>query len=198
MLLVGFAVLSGVSCSQYEYVSPTPGVLEFRLRVKNSRTDFMPFGENNRFRMTLRTLEVIRNDGARLSVYADLNAIRRSDDGDTFNCLDSLARDSVYVLGQVYAPPGTFSGIDITAEHESFVRVTGVLGLVSTIDVVVTQPPPPALNQLPRPGEGLNITVNEARKTVVNVMLDLDSTLIRRTEVFQGDLQFYVSSIQNY
>lgn len=158
----------------------------------------MPFGESNRFRITLRSLEAIRNDGARLAVYADLNAIRRSDDGDTFNCLDTLARDSVYILGQAYAPPGTFTGIDITAEHENFVRVTGVMGLVSTIDVVVSQPPPPALNQLPRPGETLSIKVNEARKTVVNVMLDLDSTLIRRTEVFRGDLQFYVSSIQNY
>ncbi len=157
----------------------------------------MPFGENNRFRITLRTLEVIRDDGARLSVYADLNAIRRSDDGDTYNCLDTLARDSVYVLGQAYAPPGTFTGIDITAQHENFVRVTGVLGLVSAIDVVVPQPPPPALKSLPRPGETLSIKINEARKTIVNVTLDLDSTLIRRTEVFQGNLQFYVSSIQN-
>ncbi len=200
LCLLAATALSAISCSQYDYVSPTPGILEIRLRTKNSRQDFIPFGTST-FIFNLKSLDAIRDNGARLDVLPDLNTIRRSNDGDNFNTLDTLARDSVLVLGKVYAPPGKYVGIDIVAEllHGfSVVQIAGVAGRFIPIPVIEPVPPPPALNQLPRSGQTLSFTVNEGKVTRVNVMIDLDQTLLRRTEYFEGDLQFYVSSIQNF
>lgn len=197
-------VASGLSCEQYEYTSPLPGILEIRLRAKNSRTDFMPFGAGSSFFINLKSLEAIRDDNSRLTVLPDLNAIRRDDDGDVFNTLDTLARDSVLLLGRTYAPPATYHGIDLTTTPETLpgfgmsVVVFDEFGIPRIFPVVQPLPVPSALKQLPRPGESLRFTVNEGRRTVVNVLIDLDSTLIRRVESFDCDLQFYVSSIQNY
>ncbi len=194
-------LMSGISCSQYEYASPTPGILEIRLRAKNSRQDFMPFGKST-FIFNLKSLDVIRQDGARLDVLPDLNTIRRSNEGDNFNTLDTLSRDSVLVLGKVYAPPGTYVGIDIVAQLLQGFSLVQIVSVVperpTVIPVIEPVPPPAALNQLPRPGQTLRFTVSEGKVTRVNVMIDLDETLIRRTEYFEGDLQFYVSSIQNF
>ncbi len=200
-VLIALLVLSVTSCNQYDYSSPNPGILEIRLKTKNSRTSFMPFSSANFFSFNLKSLDAIRSNGARLDVLPDLNAIRRSNDGDNFNTLDTLSRDSVLVLGKVYAPPGTYVGIDIVAQilgGNSFVQIAGVLGIPIIIPVIEPIPPPPALNQLPRPGQTLSFTVNESKLTRVTVMIDLDESLIRHTEFFEGDLQFYVSSIQNF
>ena len=198
--LIVVLIASGISCSQYEYDSPTPGVLEIRLRTKNNRADFLRFGGGNSFYINLKSLEGLRGQ-QRLTILPDLNSIQRSVDGDIFNTLDTLARDSAYVLGQAYAPPATYTSLDITAEvlqGAEFIQLISSYGFPTAVQVVAPTPTPPALNSLPRPGESLGITVNEGRRTVVNVMLDLDSTLVRRTEFFECDLQFYVSSIQNY
>jgi hypothetical protein len=199
-ILAAIALLS-FSCSQYDYNSPQPGILEIRLKTKNSRTDFMPFGLNSSFFFNLKSLEVFDNAGNRLPVLPDLNAIRRSVDGDFFNTLDTLARDSALIMGKVYAPPAQYNRIEIVAQLNtgggSEVVVPNIGSLVRRIQVVEPTPLPPALNTLPRASEGLSFQVNEGRTTVVNVMIDLDSTLIRQTETFLGDLQFYVSSIQN-
>ncbi len=161
----------------------------------------MAFGGGNLFVINMKTLEAIREGGQRLEILPDLNAIQRSEDGDFFNVLDTLARDSLYLLGQAYAPPATYKGLDIVAsvmQGAEFVRIVGLLGIQTEVPVVAPTPTPSALNSIPRPGESLSIMVHEGRRTVVNVMLDLDSTLVRRTEFFECDLQFYVSSIQNY
>lgn len=198
MLLMLSVVLLFVSCSQYDYTSPLPGILEFRLKTKNSRTSLMPFGQSS-FVFNLKSLEAVRAGGARLDVLPDLNAIRRPTNGDSYNALDTLARDSAIILGRAYAPPGEYVGINLVATIENnIVIVPRASGIPSFIQVA---PPPyivPALKQLPRPGESLSIKVAENRLTRVNVMLDLDSTLIRRAEYFEGALQFYISSIQNF
>ncbi len=197
-VLILVLVVSGISCSQYEYASPSPGILEIRLKTKNSRTDLMPFGLSGLV-INLKDLKTITSSSAKLDVLPDINAIRRSSDGDFFNALDTLARDSAIVLGKVYSPPATYTGIDIVAQFAgNTVFIAGVAGTFIAIPIDFSTPPPPALNQLPREGQSLSFTVNEGRLTRVNVMLDLDSTLIRRTETFRGDLQFYISSIQNF
>jgi hypothetical protein len=158
----------------------------------------MPFGRSFQG-CILKDLKAVSSSNTQLDVLPDLFAIRRSSDGDLFNSLDTLARDSAMVLGKVYAPPVTYTGLDIVAIFaDDTVYTTGVGGTLKKIPIDYTSPPPPALNRLPREGQSLSVAVNEGRLTVVNVMLDLDSTLIRRTETFRGDLQFYVSSIQNY
>jgi hypothetical protein len=200
-ILVGVVLalaLSVMSCSQYEYTSPTPGILEVHLKTKNSRTTFMPFG-TSQFSINMKDLEAIRPNGARLEILPDLLAIRRSEGGEIYNTLDTLARDSTIVMGRAYAPPGDYSRVHITASiQEDFVFKAGVAGIPVAIPVIQPLPPPPALKELPRAGQTLNISVNEGRITRVNLMLDLDSTLIRRAESFEGSLQFYVSSVQNF
>ncbi len=199
--LLGAACALGLiagSCSQYEYTSPTPGILEVHLKTKNSRTSFMPFGTSS-FLFNMKDLELIRPNGARLEILPDLLAIRRTDGGEIFNSLDSLARDSSIVMGRAYAPPGNYNRLQITASIEQeFVFKPGVAGIPVAIPVVQPVPPPPALKELPRAGQTLSISVSEGRTTRVNLMLDLDSTLIRRAESFEGSLQFYVSSVQNF
>ncbi|MBI4534990.1 MAG: hypothetical protein HY708_01840, partial [Ignavibacteriae bacterium] len=108
--------LSSISCQQYDYGSPLPGVLEVRLAVKNNRTDLIPFGQLNIFLLKLTSLEVREPEGTRLAILSDLQAIRRNPDGHFFNCLDTLARDSAFVLGMTYAPPKTFTKLNVIAE----------------------------------------------------------------------------------
>lgn len=204
--LVLIAVL-GISCGQYDYTSPTPGIIEIRLKSKNSRTSLIPFGPSSFFQFRMKDLEVFTTAGNRLAVLSDLNAIRRSDDGELFNTLDTLARDSALVLGRTYAPPGEYGRLELVAEipPQSFdyplasqVVVPNVGGVVRRIQVEQPVPPLPALKKLPRTSGTLSLTVNEGRLTRLTVMIDLDSTLTRRTETFLGRLEFYVSSIQNF
>ncbi len=198
LLLMLSVTLLFVSCSQYDYTSPLPGILEIRLKTKNSRTSLMPFGQSS-FNFNLKSLEVVRAGGARLDVLPDVNAIRRPTNGDSYNALDTLARDSAIILGRAYAPPGEYVGINLVATIEnSFVIVPRPSGIPSVLPVAPPSTLVPALKQLPRPGESLSIKVQENRLTRVHVMLDLDSTLIRRAEYFEGVLQFYISSIQNF
>ena len=193
-------VLFGMSCSQYDYSSPNPGILEIHLKTKNSRTDFLPFSDRSFFVFNLKNLEAFTVAGARLPVLPDLNAIRRSADGDFFNTLDTLARDSSMVLGRVYAPPATYNRIELVASiiSPSFVVVPNVGTLSRRIEVEQPIPFPEPLKTLPRSGGTLSFTVQEGRVTRVNVMIDLDSTLVRQTETYLGQLQFHVSSIQNF
>lgn len=193
------------SCEQYEYTSPLPGLLEVRLRTINSRqdtcsqcTEFIPFGLSN-FTLKLTSLEVKRGDGARLPVYANEYAIgRNSEDGDPYNCLDTLARDSALVLGRTFAPPDVFTNVEFTVSP--FFPLVLILDTLShtynPIDVVDFQRV--AFHRLPKSGGSLNIRVEEGRTTRVTVTINLDSTLVRRLEDFEYRPYFYVSSIQNF
>ena len=199
-----------LSCDQYEYASPLPGILEVRLNVKNNRSgDLLPFSPINQFAFILKDLRATQPGDIRLPVYPDIYAIRRNPDGDRFNCLDTLAQDSSVILGASYAPPESFTGIEMFTElapyQNQFGGATypyavsiGTGFFPSVIEVVQPLPPPPAFRSLPGPGESLSIKVNEGRLTRVTITLDLDSTLVRRTEFFLGNLTFHVSSVQNF
>jgi len=210
-LLLGMVLsLVTLSCDQYDYASPLPGILEVRLSVKNNRQgDLLPFSPVNQFAFILKELRATQPGDIRLPVYPDTYAIRRNLDGDRFNCLDTLARDSALILGATYAPPESFTGIEMFTELAPYQNQFGGANypyavvisssfFPSVIEVVQPLPPPPAFRRLPRPGEALNIQVNEGRLTRVTITLDLDSTLVRRTEFFLGNLVFYVSSVQNF
>lgn len=157
----------------------------------------MPFSPFNSFYVLVRKVTVRQAGNIQLEVYADLNAIRRNRDGDVYNCLDTLARDSSVIIGKAYTPPGTYDGIDIEVEPTSFV-VIGSGFFPSVIEVQQTLPRPPSLQQLPGPGKSLSIPVQEGRLTRVTVCCDLDSCLVRREETFEYRPKFYVSSVQNF
>lgn len=200
-LLVGamFSVLA-LSCKQYEYASPLPGMLEVRLKVVNNRQDLVPFGPQNSYNILLRELNAIEPGNIRQPIYADLYAIRRSPDGDPINALDTLARDSSIILGEAYAPPTSFTGLNLTMNFRNsflfFYRPPNPFPIV----IPVNPPPPPApapptFFDIPSPTP---ITVNESRLTVVTVTFNLDSVLLRRSEYFEFYPSFYISSVQNY
>lgn len=197
LVVIALLGISALSCSQYEYASPSPGILEVRLNVRNSRTDLIPFVQGNQFHLVLRELEAKKPDGVRLRILSDLSAIRRYKDGDSLNCLSPAARDSQMVLGIVYAPPATFTSLELRIQPVPFVVV--VNNLVPSF-IPVLQPPTVIsdLQRLPANGTEANITITENRRTLVIVTLDLDATLVRRTEWFEYHPTLTISSIRNF
>ena len=209
--------LLALSCKQYEYASPLPGILEVRLRVVNSapptgHANQIPFSPFNFFQMRLKDLKVVKEGLVKQTLFADLNAINRIDGGDVFNTLDTLARDSMYILGQGYVPPETYSRLELgeTTFDPLIVLFRGLFrdpytgvfeNIFQTVDVVQPQPPEPTTPtffQVPPPNQPASITVNEGRLTRVTLSLNLDTVLVRRTEVFEIRPFFTISSIQNF
>jgi hypothetical protein len=203
VLLILFA-LGGLSCDQYDYRSPLPGIVEVRLAVKNNRTGILNFttpdttggAAGSFFALNVKTLEVYEANSARVPIYANLYAIRRNPDGDFINALDVAARDSLLVLGVGYAAPGTYNRLELTVAPASF--LVRSFGLYTTQIDVVDLPPYQQLQQMPREGETLSFTVEEGRTTRVVVTFDMDSSLIRRMETFNHLPHYFVSSVTVY
>jgi hypothetical protein len=205
---IGFRIAIGVilslsvlSCKEYEYVSPGPGIVEIRLKVVNTREDLIPFGVTNQWFLLLKDLNLLQSGNVKLPVYADFRAIRRNPDGDPLNALSISARDSDIVMGQVYAPPESFVGVDLTVNFSPSLAVfRNALPIANFILVSAPPPPAPAVPTFFRipPSLDMNIKVNEGRLTRIVVTLNLDSVLVRRSEFFELNPSFYVSSVQNF
>lgn len=189
-----FSLLLG-SCENYPYESPQPGTIEIYMGVKNSRDiTILPFGPTSFYPMVLTDVQARRPDATILRIYSDLTAIRRS--SELFNCLSEAARDSSLILGRVYAPPGDYPVLEIRAQFGDSVlvfvpdqRFTNIFPVADPGGVPVSD-----LNIL----TGVTIPVVEARTTKVVVTLNLDSTLVRRTESFELNPTFYISSIETF
>lgn len=193
------AALTGLSCDQYEYASPTPGILEVRLAVKNIvNTNYIPFGaldsstgRQNQFALILNEIEVKQPGDIRQEILASLSAIRRNPDGDIYNCLDFGARDSVLLLGIAYVPPGEYE--EFTMSHSISPNIFVDQGDAQSLFPVVLVPPFENRGDL-----HFRATVREARTTRVTITFDLDRSLIRRTEDYSYSPYFYVSSVQEF
>jgi len=208
ILVALFTILFlGISCEQYEYFSPSPGILEVRFRTQNSRAgSFLPYGVTSNLTLNLQSLQVRQPGNIKLPIYVDLNAVQRNDFGDFYNCLSDQARDSSLVWGRVYAPPGTYTGLDFSARltpnqlgFGGGVGVTvvrdGIPGFFSVFVPFETE----ASQLLPKSNQPpFSIPVETDRRTIVTVTLDLDSSLVRRTEDFRYRPYFYVSSIRTF
>lgn len=197
-VLLGILLSSiALSCKDYEYSSPLPGILEVRLAVKNTRSSIIPFTKFSQFNIIVKDFFVDRDDGANLELFADLRAIRRKDKGDSLNCLSFGGRDSQLILGTAYAPPGKYvspvSNLSTAITHDPFVfRFDGIS--FSVIDVLDHFSVPQKITFTSNPP---TFEVKEGVRTVVNITLDLDASLVRRTEVFEWFSPLvYVSSIQ--
>ncbi|MBM2841232.1 MAG: hypothetical protein HW412_1760 [Bacteroidetes bacterium] len=214
-LMVG-ALLSLLtfSCKDYEYTSPLPGVLEVRLKVVNNQQQYLPFGNTNFFVLILKELNATLPGNVKQPILSDVYAIRRNPDGDLFNTLDTLARDSSFVLGQAYSPPVAYSGLDLTANfplpsriliyrNRLIVNTRGDTVLVLGQDTILVLPPPPpappveTFFQIPA-SANTPIQINEGRLTVVTIVFDLDYVLRRRQFDFEFHPSFYISSVKNY
>ncbi len=195
--LVILASVIGLSCEQYEYASPTPGILEVRFAVKNGvNANYIPFsafdtstGTQNRLAMIMNRLDVRQSGNVKQEIYASLSAIRRNPDGDFFNCLDVAARDSNLFLGIAYVPPGTYSELVVSAS------LIGPIVIFNpwAVNEIPINPLPPYVGSFTIP---INATVQESRTTVVVVTLDLDQSLIQRAEDYDYRIVYYASSVQ--
>ncbi len=204
------------SCKEYDYISPSPGILEVRLRTKSTvDTNYVSFPLTNPGTGTysfmysiLRNIIVKEPNGAQIELFSDLHAIRRNDKGDTVNCLGELARDSAFVLGIAYAPPKTFTEIDLRIVPiyvfgiqliQRFGADTSSIFLGNFIPLRQPSSLLGDLNQLPYPNQApLSIPVQEGHLTRVTITFDLDSALVRKAEWCDYVPYFYVSSVQTF
>lgn len=187
-----------MTCADYEYSSPLPGILEVRLRVKNERTSVIPFSDFNIFNIIVKDVIAQRDDGAFLVILSDLNAIRRKRDGDTLNCLSLAARDSQLILGKTYAPPGVYP--TLVSERSTAVTHDTILyrfdGISYQFIPVRDQTIPSRFTMMQSHPP---IEIKEGETTVVVLTLDLDASMIRRSEWFDWVAPMvFVSSIQHY
>jgi len=100
------------------------------------------------------------------------------------------------ILGQVYAPPGTYRALELIITPDPAVLVN--YGFYSNFIGVFYNPPLQALQHFPSSGQQFQIEIQENRLTRVTVAIDLDSSLVRHTEEFEYKPKFYVSSIQTF
>ncbi len=169
-----------VGCGQYQYASPGPGTLEVRLRTESQN---IPYDSLNTFLVQLTSLDAVRSDSARLEVYQDIAAIRRSP--SDFNAFDSTAYDSSMVLGSADAPPGNYVGLDLIVQPVGEVVLDGYRDIS-----VVTAPSFQSLVELRDP-----FKIDESKSTIITVTFDVDSSLTKGAESFHYLSDFYISSI---
>jgi hypothetical protein len=153
--------------------------------------------------MKLTSLQARQPGGITLPVFVDLTAVQRNKSGDFYNSMSVEARDSSIVLGRVYAPPGSYNGVDfaISPSGDLFggIGVTVVRNGFQGFIPVFIPPQTEASQLLPKTGQPpFSIVVETDRKTVVTVTMNLDSSLVRRTEDFVYRPYFYVSSSRTF
>jgi len=172
--------LSSFSCSQYDYSSPSPGIIEVHLKTISTKIDFSPL---NNFVLKVSSVTAIRSNGTEVLVFEDIQAKDRLT--SVYNTLDIRARDSSLVIGQGYAPPGDYIGINLSVIPGDQIILNGY----QQVDVV-----PPAnfnpLLQFRKP-----FTVTESAGTRINLTVNLDSTLIKSSQSFFFRPTYYISSI---
>jgi len=172
------------SC-QYDYSSPLPGTVQIHLKTVSNK---IAFTYQNNFVLKVTAVEAIRDDGARAPIYADTKAIGRTT--SIYNTLDTLARDSALIIGEGYAPPASYRGVDLLIEPGSFVVLDGY----RFIRVVV----PERFDKLLKFRSPY--TVEESGLTVINVTVDLDSSLVPTVrdgeDVYLFKPLYYISNIR--
>jgi hypothetical protein len=145
----------------------------------------IPFTPLNNFILTVSAVYAVRADGARLVVYADVNAIDRTP--SVYNTLDQRAEDSSLVMGSVYAPPGNYSGVNLLITPGNQVIEDGYRFIsVDTLKYGFN-------SSLVSKGA---YTVRENDTTRIYMTINLDSALVRGADNFYFNQKFvYISSI---
>ena len=183
VLTVALFALLQMSCSQYNYSSPLPGIIDLRLHTVSDTTD-VAFGPLNNFVLKVSQIQTTRSDGAYAVIYADLKATGRTT--GIYNTLDYTARDSSMVLGEAYLPPGDYVGILMIIDPGSFMVLDGY----RTIPVI----------RAPSLSSGLffrkAFKIAEGRRTNIILTIDLQRSLTKLADQYLFDPLYYISSIQ--
>lgn len=185
-LLRGLTLLASlglliIGCTQYDYTSPSPGLIEIRLR---SISNNIPFSPLNNFVLKVSGVGAIRSDGTVVTINEDIKATSRTT--NIYNTLDSLALDSAIVMGQGYAPPGDYIGVALLITPGQQVIENGY----QVIPVVTS--------------EGFNsglafrgsYHVTESQFTRITLTVNIDSTLIQGYVYYHYRPYYFISSIR--
>lgn len=189
-VLIGIILLVphfSTGCKDYPYSSPTPGTLEVRLRTVSTA---IPYASGNQFLMQLTAVRAVRSDNAKQEVFSDLRAIRRYT--GSYDAFSPEAFDSTLEIGQAYAPPGSYIGLDITTQPLAQKGQPGLVVLNGYREIPITfAKDAQSFLSLRTP-----ITIQEGKSTLVVVSFDVDSSLTRGAETFHYRPKFYISSLQ--
>lgn len=189
ILLLGSCILLSLSCSQYDYSSPLPGIVEIRLHtiVDTTKISFSPL---NNFTLAIAQIWAFRSDGARAEIVADLKALTQSQSGGSstrnFNTLDFRAQDSALIMGETYLPPGNYRSIFIQkAQPGRYVVLDGyrdirVVNDTIQQDLLFTRP----------------FKIIEGHHTKIVLTINLDSSLVKLADQYYFNPLYYISSIQ--
>ncbi len=184
-LLWGLTVIASLGFllngCQYDYASPSPGLIEIRLR---SISNNIPFSPLNNFVLKVSGVSAIRSDGALVTIYPDIKATSRTT--DIYNTLDSLALDSAIVMGQGYAPPGNYIGVALLITPGQQVIENGY----QVINVVTGE----GFSNLLAFGGSYSVT--ESQFTRITLAVNIDSTLIQGYQVYHYRPYYFISSIR--
>ena len=183
----GIVLLLNFGCDQYNYVSPSPGIVELLFRTKSNEITFSPL---NSFILTIpqNGVQARREDGALLQINEDVFAIARKQ--ASYNILQPEARDSILVLGEAFAPPGNYSGIEIQFTPGGYVILDGY----RTIPVFAVNSNGGSYDlNFQRP-----FTIASVETTYVTLTIDLDQSLVKGAENYYFLPYYNISSIESY
>ncbi len=167
-----------VSC-QYDYSSPLPGIIRVQLKTVSHNIQFSPL---NNFVLTITSVEAVRANQTRVKIFGDIQAISRT--GSVYNTLDYRARDSSLVLGEGYAPPDDYVGINLQIAPGNQVVLDGYRFI--PVDTTGLNP----ILTFRKP-----FKVTETGSTHITLTIDLDSSLVQRTQDYFFNPLYYISSI---
>lgn len=174
-------ILLGLNCSNPDYPSSQPGVIEVHLR---SVSHNIPHSPLNSFTLQVTQIQAVRNDAARITIYEDVKAIDRK--AAVFNTLSYDARDSAIIMGQTQVPPGIYTGINLLIDPGSTVIIDGYRTLKVVTDADFN-------NLLTFSGY---FEIKENTTTVVTVTIDLDQSLVKGAYQCYFRPTYYISSVR--
>ncbi|MBI1804372.1 MAG: hypothetical protein HY033_04675 [Ignavibacteriae bacterium] len=183
LLIVTVVGLLNLSCSQYDYSSPIPGLVDVRLRTITD-TSKIPFSPLNNFVLKVVEVVAVRSDLAYAKIYADLKALNRTT--GVYNTLDYRARDSSLVIGQGFLPPGDYLGILMIVQPGDFVVLDGYRSIRVTT--------PPRFDTALKFRQPFH--VSEQRTTRIVLTIDLSKSLLPQVDTYLFNPLYYISSIQ--
>lgn len=188
--LLGVLVFLSMSCTQYDYSSPLPGIVEVRLHsiVDTTKMSFSPL---NNFTLYVSQMWAYRDDGGRAEIVADLKALTQSQNSGQsptrpFNTLDYRAQDSTLIMGETYLPPGDYNAILIQkAKPGHYIVLDGYRNI-------------PIKNDSVQQDLFFHkaFSIHEGRHTKIVLTINLDSSLVRLADSFVFNPTYYISSIK--
>ncbi len=182
-LIVAVAALLNLSCSQFDYSSPIPGLVDVRLHTITD-TSKIAFSPLNNFVLKVVEVQAVRSDLAYSKIYADLKALGRTT--GVYNTLDYRARDSSLVIGQGYLPPGDYIAVLMIVQPGDFVVLDGYRNIRVTT--------PPRFDTALKFRQPFH--VSEQQTTRIVLTIDLTKSLLPQVDTYLFNPLYYISSIQ--